>query len=181
MFFDEIDSLSPTCQIKLLRFLQDKQYRRLGENRLRRADVRVLAATNADLQSCIERREFRQDLFFRLRVVPIEVPALSDRPEDIAALLESFTKKASEKYGLPPITFDRAAIDRLVTYDWPGNIRELENTVAYLTCLQFERPVGPGDLPLLRRDDGGEDLVGGVIEHRCGGIKYLSGCEGASR
>ena len=87
---DEVDSLSTSCQIKLLRFLQDKQYRRLGESHLRQANVRVIAATNADLQQNIDRGEFRQDLFFRLRVVPIDIPSLADRPEDILELLKMF-------------------------------------------------------------------------------------------
>lgn len=149
LFFDEVDSLSVACQIKLLRFLQDKQYRRLGENRLRQADLRVVAATNADLEAAVAEGRFRKDLFFRLRVVPVEIPPLCQRPEDIPGLLEAFTQQAVAEYRLPPVQFSASALESLRSYDWPGNIRELENCVAYLTCLQLQRPVETHDLPLL--------------------------------
>ena len=151
LFFDEVDSLSMTCQIKLLRFLQDKQYRRLGENYLRQANVRILAATNVDLEATVQEGQFRKDLFFRLRVVPIEIPPLNHRPEDILELLKTFSEKYAKKYNLPRVKFSEMAIERMKTYDWPGNIRELENCVAFLTCLQPERVLEPGDLPLLNK------------------------------
>ena len=149
LFLDEVDSLSRTCQIMLLRFLQDKKYRRLGENRLRQANIRVIAATNTDLEAEVGEGRFRKDLFFRLRVVPVEVPALCHRPEDIPELIEAFTEKSSIQYGLPAVQYTAAALDRMCAYEWPGNVRELENCVACLTCLQLDRPIQSCNLPLL--------------------------------
>ncbi|MEZ6134605.1 MAG: sigma-54 dependent transcriptional regulator [Pirellulaceae bacterium] len=164
LFLDEVDSLSVSSQIKLLRFLQDKQYRRMGENRLRHANVRIISATNADLENAVSEDRFREDLFFRLRVVPIKVPALHDRPDDILELVDVFINKASQEYNLPCVEFSDDALVRMKSYEWPGNIRELENCVDYLTCLQLQRPVEPDDLPLLKKkpcktsDNGAADL-----------------------
>jgi two-component system response regulator GlrR len=151
LFLDEVDSLSTPCQIKLLRFLQDKQYRRLGENHLRQANVRIMAATNADLETAVKEERFRKDLFFRLRVVPVDIPALHSRPEDILELLLTFTEKSAQKYNLPSVDFREDAIECMMNYEWPGNIRELVNCVEYLTCLHLQRPVVPDDLPLLNK------------------------------
>jgi DNA-binding NtrC family response regulator len=149
LFFDEVDALALISQVKLLRFLQEKEYRRLGETRLRRANVRIIAATNTDLLVAMRDGRFREDLFFRLRVVPIDVPPLRQRPSDVPPLLEEYVSHYAEAYKLPPITFSNAALARLQSYPWPGNIRELENCVNYLTCLQLNRPIRPSDLPLL--------------------------------
>ena len=149
LFLDEIDSLSLPGQIKLLRYLQDKQYRRLGDTRIRKSDVRFIAATNADLITAMREGRFREDLFFRLRVIPIEVPALRDRPDDIPLLLASYKSYYAKAYQLAEVRFSAAAQKQLETYSWPGNIRELENCVRYLTCLQLVRDVEPADLPLL--------------------------------
>jgi DNA-binding NtrC family response regulator len=157
LFLDEIDSLPLACQVKLLRFLQDKEYRRLGESRLRRANVRIIAATNADLLSAVRAKRFREDLFFRIRVVPAEVPSLAERSEDIPLLVDAFIERCSRSYKLPPIVFASCTIERLTSYAWPGNVRELENCVRYLVCLQLDRPIEPDDLPLL--DEEAEDDV----------------------
>ncbi len=149
LFLDEVDALSPANQVKLLRFLQFKEYRRLGEGRLRRVDVRILAATNHDLIAAVAEGRFREDLFYRLRVVPVEVPPLRERPDDVAPLLAAYRLQFAEKYNLPKIEFARETMARLLDYEWPGNVRELVNCVQYLTCLQLERPVLPRDLPLL--------------------------------
>ena len=149
LFLDEVDSLSLACQIKLLRYLQDKQYRRLGETRIRRSNVRFIAATNTDLVSAMREGRFREDLFFRLRVIPVEVPPLRERPEDIPVLLAMYVEYYAKAYQLVEVSFSEAAQRRLETYTWPGNIRELENCVRYLTCLQLSRAVEPADLPLL--------------------------------
>ena len=149
LFLDEVDSLTPVGQVKLLRFLQEKEYRRLGETRIRRANVRIVAATNANLVTAVRDGRFREDLFFRLRVVPLEVPPLCDRISDIQLLVEEFAARFAESYGLPGISVSDEALQRLTSYKWPGNIRELENCVNYLTCLQLGRPIEPMDLPLL--------------------------------
>jgi len=149
LFLDEIDSLTLPCQVKLLRFIQEKEYRRLGESRTRRANVRFIAATNMDLVAAVQAGKFREDLFFRLRVVPVEVLALSKRPDDIRPLFEQFIEHYSTLYGLPAISLTDDAWAKVETYSWPGNIRELENCVQYLTCLQTGRPVLSEELPLL--------------------------------
>jgi DNA-binding NtrC family response regulator len=153
LFLDEVDALALGCQVKLLRFLQEKEYRRLGETRMRRANVRIIAATNTDLLAAVHDGRFREDLFFRLRVVPIEVPALCERPSDIPLLLEEYVTRYAAAYKLPQITLSSAALERLMSYAWPGNVRELENCVNYLTCLQLDRPVQPCDLPLLSAEE----------------------------
>jgi DNA-binding NtrC family response regulator len=149
LFLDEVDSLTLLAQVKLLRFVQEKEYRRLGEARTRHANVRLISATNADLVSEVKAGRFREDLFFRLRVIPVDVPALSQRPDDIRPLLSQYVAHYAEAYKLPSIEFSAEALKRLRSYSWPGNVRELENCVQYLTCLQFAHPVEPGELPLL--------------------------------
>jgi DNA-binding NtrC family response regulator len=151
LFLDEINSLTIPCQIKLLRFLQDREYRRLGEVRVQKANIRIIAATNADLIELINRGLFRADLYFRLRVVPVYVPPLAERPDDIEPLIEKLRCEAAEHYGLDGIELSAAALKRLILYSWPGNVRELQNCVRCLTCLQLKRPVEPEDLPLLER------------------------------
>jgi DNA-binding NtrC family response regulator len=151
LFLDEIHSLSCQCQIKLLRFLQEKEYRRLGDSRTQKADLRIVAATNANLEEEIKQHRFRDDLFFRLRVFPVSVLPLSRRRADILPLLTEFVQHYADEYDLPPIGFTDDALDRLMAYGWPGNIRELENMVRYLTCLQLDRPVTTSDLPLLQQ------------------------------
>jgi two-component system response regulator GlrR len=153
LFLDEVDSLTLPSQIKLLRFLQEKEYRRLGETRLRKADVRVVAATNADLEAAVHEKRFRLDLFFRLRVAPVSVPALRERPEDLLALTAVFIDNYAETYQLPRLHLSSAAMDSIQAYPWPGNVRELENCIRYLTCLSLDRPVQPSDLPLLNAGD----------------------------
>ncbi|HVK56637.1 MAG TPA: sigma-54 dependent transcriptional regulator, partial [Burkholderiales bacterium] len=149
LFLDEVDSLSWPCQIKLLRFIQEKEYRRLGETTLRHANIRIVAATNANLFEATQSGRFREDLFFRLRVVPVEVPPLNQRPEDIPLLLEAFIAHYSSVYRLPKLHLSDEAFSCLLAYQWPGNVRELENCVKCLTCLQLSSPLRAKDLPLL--------------------------------
>ena len=147
LFLDEVDSLQLPAQIKLLRFVQFREYRRLGETRLRRWNGRLVAACNCDLHAAVEAGTFREDLLYRLRVVPIDVPALKFRQEDIMVFFDAFTEFYAEGYSLPPIALTRAARQAAVHYDWPGNVREVENCVKYLTCLQLGRDVETSDLP----------------------------------
>jgi len=169
LFLDEIDTLSRHCQVKLLRFIQEKEYRRLGEARIRRANIRFIAASNADLLNSVQLGEFRQDLFFRLRVIPIEVPALRKRRDDIRPLLQEYVTHYAGLYSAEPITFSSRAMERMETYKWPGNIRELENCVQYLTCLQLEHPVEPEDLPLL---SDAEEVPSGLPETESVGSSF---------
>ena len=130
LFLDEIDSLPPPAQVKLLRFLQDKQFRPLGSPRTHTADVRVLAATNADLQEVVRTGNFREDLYYRLGVVELTLPPLRQRAEDVGLLAQHFLQKFAGQYGKAIGAFTPEATRMLSAYDWPGNVRELENVVA---------------------------------------------------
>jgi len=149
LFLDEVDSLLPAGQVKLLRFLQHKEYRRLGETRLRRANVRFVAATNSDLALLVKDGRFRADLFFRLRVVPLQVPSLCERREDIVPLFNYYAERYGAEYGAPTLEVSPEAQRLLEEYRWPGNVRELENCVRYLVCMRAATAVRPADLPLL--------------------------------
>jgi DNA-binding NtrC family response regulator len=148
LFLDEIDTLEPAGQVKLLRFLQQHEYRRLGESRLRKADVRIVAASNANLARLVHEGHFREDLFFRIHVFPVRIAPLCERQEDIEPLLAEFIPRCARLFGVSPVRLTAAALQRLEAYPWPGNVRELENCVRYLTSLRLERPVESEDLKL---------------------------------
>lgn len=148
LFLDEIETLQPMSQAKLLRFIQTKEYRRLGETNLRRADIRFIAASNANLEELVRAGRFREDLYFRLRVVPIRIKPLAERREDIEPLLDHFAQRYAAEYDLPRVGLSARARRCLMAYCWPGNVRELENCVRCLTCLDLGRPVEPDDLLL---------------------------------
>jgi DNA-binding NtrC family response regulator len=149
LFLDEIDALDPSAQVKLLRFLQEREYRRLGESRLRKANVRILAASNADLVQLVREARFREDLMFRVRVFPLRIAPLCDRSEDIEPLLEAFIQRCATDLGTAAIRLSASAMRHLEAYSWPGNVRELENCVRFLTSLRLGRLVEPGDLMLV--------------------------------
>jgi DNA-binding NtrC family response regulator len=128
VMLDEIGDVPPAIQVKLLRVLQEREIERLGSNKTRRIDVRVVAATNVDLRLALENGTFREDLYYRLNVVPIEIPPLRSRKIDIPYLADHFAKKIGKDMGTP-CSISQEAIDRMMAYDWPGNIRELENTI----------------------------------------------------
>ncbi|HQR31236.1 MAG TPA: sigma-54 dependent transcriptional regulator [Blastocatellia bacterium] len=129
MFLDEIGEMSPSMQVKLLRVLQEREFERLGGQQKIKVDIRVIAATNRNLEQMIEAGQFREDLYYRLNIVNLELPPLRERPEDIPILANHFGMKASAKHGKQPPSFSQSFQDRLVAYRWPGNIRELENVV----------------------------------------------------
>jgi DNA-binding NtrC family response regulator len=128
-FLDEIGDVPPNIQVKLLRILQERQFERLGSNVTRSVDVRVVAATNVDLRAALEQGRFREDLYYRLNVVPINVPPLRERKEDIPFLAMYFARKLAPDLGSVVKEISPAAMDRLVAHPWPGNVRELENTI----------------------------------------------------
>jgi len=136
LFFDEIGELKPAAQVKLLRVLQEREFERLGGTGTLRANVRIVAATNKDLEAAIAAGEFREDLYYRLNVFPIFVPPLRDRRPDILLLAEHFLAKYSRQHGKSIRRIATPATDMLTSYHWPGNVRELENTIerAVLTC-----------------------------------------------
>jgi DNA-binding NtrC family response regulator len=149
LFLDEIDTLDVSGQVKLLRFLQQHEYRRLGENRIRKANVRIVAASNADLTRLVRESRFREDLFFRVHVFAVRIPPLRERSEDVEPLLAEYAQRCADAYRVPPVRFTAEAVRRLQTYSWPGNVRELENCVRYLTSLRLDRAVEIRDLRLL--------------------------------
>ena len=136
LFLDEIGDMSPTTQAKILRVLQDGEFERLGGTKTLGVDVRVVAATHKDLSRMVEEGAFRQDLFFRLSVVPLLLPALRERPEDIPLLAEHFLKQYSARNRKDIRSFQSEALEALIAFDWPGNIRELENAIerAVILC-----------------------------------------------
>jgi len=129
LFLDEVAEMTLAAQAKFLRVLQEREFQRLGGTRQLRADVRVVAATNRDLQQAIERGTFREDVYYRLNVFPIRLPPLRDRRDDILALSESFIKEIGRSLGRPPAGFAKDARQALLEYHWPGNVRELHNII----------------------------------------------------
>ena len=148
LFLDEISEISPGLQAKLLRFLEEKQFERLGENRTRRADVRVLAATNRDLQEEVRAGRFREDLFFRLNVMQILLPPLMERREDIPLLARRFLDFFARQLRRIAPELSPAALQALLAYSWPGNIRELRNVLERAVILWPSRVIEPEALPV---------------------------------
>ncbi len=129
VFLDEIGDVPPAVQVKLLRILQEREFERLGSNKTRQIDVRVVAATNVDLRRALEEGNFREDLYYRLNVFPLTIPPLRERAEDIPALAEVFLRKLAAESGSPVRSISEAAREKLLGYHWPGNVRELENVI----------------------------------------------------
>ena len=146
LFLDEIDTLTPSSQVKLLRFLQDGEYRPLGSGRSVKSDVRVIAATNADLRVKVEKKVFRDDLYHRLNVLSLCVPSLRDRLGDIPLLARHFIERYSKQYGQKPVCLSSAALQKLLSYSWPGNVRELEAVVQRGVVLSSQSVLEPEDI-----------------------------------
>jgi NtrC-family two-component system response regulator AlgB len=147
LFLDEIGEITPALQAKLLRFLQDRQFERVGETRTRLADVRVVAATNRNLETDVAEGRFREDLLFRLNVIEVAVPALRERAEDIARLARGFLAFFARAAGRQPLELSPAAEVALLAYDWPGNVRELRNAMERAVILWPAQIVSPEALP----------------------------------
>ena len=147
LFLDEIGDMSLKTQAKILRILQEQCFERIGGNKTIQVDVRVIAATNKDLLKEIEDGNFREDLYYRLKVFPLEVPPLRERQEDIPVLLEEFIAELSQEHNFKPLKFTKEAIEVLKKYPWPGNVRELKNFVERLFILYPGQEVDAGKLP----------------------------------
>jgi transcriptional regulator with PAS, ATPase and Fis domain len=148
LFLDEIGEMPMSLQVKLLRVLQAREYSPVGDNRTLKADVRIVAATNVNLEQAVQAGTFREDLYYRLNVIHVTVPALRERPEDVPLLVQHFLKKAKERVGRTNIGgVSRAAAQILADYQWPGNVRELENTVERAVLLCQGELIEPKDLP----------------------------------
>ena len=143
LFLDEIGELPPATQVKLLRLLQDRSFTRLGSTQLRKADVRIIAATNRDLEAAVKAGSFREDLYYRLAVFPLVVPPLRERPDDIAAMIKALLAAR----GLGPEHISEPALATMVRYSWPGNVRELENALSRALVLAGSEPIGLDHLP----------------------------------
>ena len=147
LFLDEIGEMPPEAQAKLLRVLTESQVVRIGSTRPRHVDVRVLAATHRDLQQRIKEGTFREDLYYRLAVVPIAIPPLRDRPEDIPVLCELFLQQVSRELKVPKHELTQAALETLTRYSYPGNIRELRNVLERACILSRSNLIGPDSFP----------------------------------
>ncbi|MBU1154948.1 MAG: sigma-54 dependent transcriptional regulator [Proteobacteria bacterium] len=152
LFLDEVGEMSLSLQVKLLRVLQERTFERVGGNQQLSVDVRIVAATNRDLTQAVESGDFREDLFYRLNVVRIDVPPLSQRREDLPVLVAHFVKKYATEVGRPAPQVDKQAMELIYSHSWPGNVRELENAIERAVILAGDS-ITPGDLPLEIRPD----------------------------
>jgi len=154
IFLDEIGEMSFSTQVKLLRVLQEKQIERVGSTEVIDVDVRIIAATNKDLKRLVEEGRFREDLYYRLNVIPIKIPPLRERKQDIPLLVKYFLQKYSLETGRRGMTISDSALDKLKAYSWPGNIRELQNVIERAVILSPGREITEDQLPpeIVKRD-----------------------------
>jgi two-component system NtrC family response regulator len=158
LFLDEIGDLPAPLQVKLLRVLQEREIERLGSHQPIPVDIRILAATNQDLERAVQERRFREDLYYRLNVFPIVLPPLRARREDLPLLIEFVLQKFATRLGKPGTAVSREAMEALLRYDYPGNVRELENILERAMILARHDAVYVEDLPLHLRDNTPEAL-----------------------
>jgi two-component system response regulator GlrR len=144
LFLDEISAISPFIQVKLLRLIQEKEFKPLGDSLPIHVNIKIIAATNKDLEKMIQCETFREDLYYRLNIVELKIPPLRERSQDIALLADHFVSKYCHEYSKPRIRFTQKALASLTNYDWPGNIRELENVIQQLIVV--------ADAPLITRE-----------------------------
>jgi transcriptional regulator with PAS, ATPase and Fis domain len=147
LFLDEIGEMSPKLQVKLLRVLQEREFEPVGSDHAFQVDVRVVAATNQELRVAVREGRFREDLFYRLNVLPLELPALRDREGDVPLLIRHFLNVHARRKGRGVLQVDGAAMAALERYNWPGNVREVENLIERLVVLNEDGVIRPGDLP----------------------------------
>jgi sigma-54 specific flagellar transcriptional regulator A len=161
LFLDEIGDMSLPMQVKLLRVLQERMFERVGGNKTQRCDVRIIAATHRNLEQAIADGRFREDLFYRLSVFPLEMPALREHLDDLPELIEEFNQRLLRR-GLDGVRFSNGAMHALRSHGWPGNVRELSNLVERLAILYPHGEVRAADLPEKYRGTVGSDEVGGM-------------------
>src|ERR1700693_634564 len=159
VFLDEIGDFKPGLQAKLLRFLQEREFERVGGSRNIRVDIRIIAATNRNLEVEVREGRFRKDLFFRLNFVTIRLPPLRQRKEDIPSLARYFLEEACRKLNKPLIAVSSAAMDRMMAYDWPGNLREMENLIERVAVLSDGKEITAGDVPFLSFQDSDQEAM----------------------
>ncbi|AFZ32591.1 putative two component, sigma54 specific, transcriptional regulator [Gloeocapsa sp. PCC 7428] len=164
LFLDEIGELTPVIQSKLLRVLQDRSFERLGSNQTRTVDVRILAATNRNLEEMVRSNQFREDLYYRLNVVRVELPALRDRIEDINLLTQHFLSRIALKQGYPSLAIAETAMKKLQSYPFPGNVRELQNILERAAVLSGGRPILPEHLIFTQNEEPELNLAQAVAQ-----------------
>jgi DNA-binding NtrC family response regulator len=167
LFLDEIGEISPSVQVKLLRFLQEREFERVGGNETIRVDVRVIAATNKDLKAEVARGRFREDLYYRLNVITVEMPSLRERPSDVPLLASFFLRKYAAQNDKPIGGFSDEALAHLRAHAWPGNVRELENVVERAVVLCTGDRITAGELPphlAPRKEAGGISIPGSTLD-----------------
>jgi transcriptional regulator with PAS, ATPase and Fis domain len=147
LFLDEIGEVSPAMQVKLLRVIQERHVQRVGETKDRPVDVRLIAATNRDLEQEVAHHRFRRDLYYRLRVIDLHVPPLRDRPDELLALAHAFVTLTAARLRRPVVGYTPRALDRLLDYAWPGNIRELEHAIERACAVATGPAIDLDDLP----------------------------------
>ena len=167
LLLDEVGEIPLAMQVKLLRVLQDYEVRRVGGTESKRIDVRIIAATNRDLAEMVRERAFRRDLYYRLKVLAVEVPPLRERREDVLPLAHAFMRRGCATYHCGPCALSSAALDRLLAYEWPGNVRELEHAMERAVVLAEGKPkIEAADLPpeiALGPSPGGEGAGGALL------------------
>ena len=161
LFLDEIGEIDASTQIKLLRFLGERTFERVGSNKTISADVRLVAATNKDLEQMVKDGKFREDLYFRLKVVEVRLPKLKDRGSDIALLAQAFLKEFADDNGKPVTEFKPEVLDALLAYEWPGNVRELRTAIEHAVVFCRGNAISMRDLPANVREAVGDSSVGG--------------------
>jgi transcriptional regulator with GAF, ATPase, and Fis domain len=160
IFLDEIGELPPQAQVRMLRVLQYKEIERVGGTNPISVDIRLIAATNRNLEEMVKAKQFREDLWFRLNVFPIRIPPLCERKEDIPALVHHFIKRKSQEMRLPvPPPLAHGVIDRLMAYHWPGNVRELENVIERALILSKGQALSLDDLAVEKPKDGSQTYI----------------------
>jgi two-component system response regulator PilR (NtrC family) len=179
IFLDEIGEMSPMMQVKLLRVLQERKFRRLGGTDELEATMRVIAATNQDLSKMVADGRFREDLFYRINVIPLHLPPLRDRSEDIPLLAEYFLTKYREQMDKPISGISQEALDHLEAYEWPGNIRELENVIERAVALEKTQAILLESLPehIVRRVPKGPAAAGSLPESGFDLEEHVKGLE----
>jgi two-component system response regulator HydG len=179
VFLDEIGDLTPSTQLMLLRFLQERRFERVGGEETLHVDARVIAATNKNLKEGMERGSFRNDLFYRLNVIPLLIPPLRERLEDIPVLGAEFLERYARKIGKPLRGFSDDALDAMMRYSWPGNVRELENVIERTVVLAKGERIEAADLPGALHESSGPmgDTRLSLLEHeRLYILKTLAEC-----
>jgi two-component system response regulator HydG len=184
LFLDEIAEISPSIQVKLLRVLQEREFERVGGSQTLKTDVRVIAATNRDLATLVEQGKFRQDLFYRLNVVNIRLPPLSQRMGDVAALADHFLRKFCEENGKEVSQISAQALARLARYHWPGNVRELENVMERAVVMCEGSEIGVEHFPpeMMVQEDGEPRIPGSSLTdiERYAILRTLEHCGGST-